>query len=153
MMASRILGAFGITGEHEREDFPVLFPYQRALLRIAEHSSHRAFQMRPLRRDRLLDRAVTGQTIQRPVKIDVGLDEGEDRSIGRQLKASRKSPLGGLAQRRSGLSPRNALGTQPRRQPIECAANLIKFVNPLWVDPGNYQTAPTRFLDQLLLLE
>jgi hypothetical protein len=77
----------------------------------------------------------------------------EDRSIRPQLKASRKSPLGGFAQRRLDLPPRDTLGTQPRRKSIECAANLIKFANPLWVNSGNHQTTPARFLDQLLLLE
>ena len=60
VMASGVFGGCGIADENEPEDLPVLRPYQRALLGIAEHSPHRPFQMRPLRRDGLFDRAVPG---------------------------------------------------------------------------------------------
>ena len=147
-----MLGAFGIAGEHEREDFPVLCPYQRALLRIAEHSPHRAFQMWPLRRDRLLDRAVTGQTIQRAVKINVGLDEGEDRSIGpssRPAARARSAACAAAPRSSAARHPRHPAAPQVHRVRCEpdkvCESALGRF--------RNHQTTPARFLDQLLLLE
>jgi len=85
--AGRALGARGIAGENEPEDLLVLGPDQRALLRIVEHSAHRAFQMRPLRRDGVFDRAIAGQTIQRGVKGNIGLDERQHRSIRTQREA------------------------------------------------------------------
>jgi hypothetical protein len=75
------LGARGIAGKDETKDLPVLGPDQRALLGIVEHGAHRALQVRPLRRNRVFDRPVAGQAVQRGVKRNVSLDEGQDRSI------------------------------------------------------------------------
>jgi len=81
-MASGILGGFSITGENEPQNLLVLRPYHRALLEIAEDSPHRAFEMRPLRRDGLFDRPVPGQAIERRVKSNIGLDKRKHWSIG-----------------------------------------------------------------------
>ncbi|MGA8380465.1 MAG: hypothetical protein WB710_04965 [Stellaceae bacterium] len=54
------LCAHGIAGEDETRDLPVLGPDQRVLFGIVEHRAHRALQLRPLRRDRVLDRPVAG---------------------------------------------------------------------------------------------
>ena len=87
MASGRSLGAGNIAGENEAEDLLVLGPDQRALLRIVEHSAHRAFQMRPLRRDGVFDRVIAGQTIQRGVEGNIGLDELQHRSIRTQREA------------------------------------------------------------------
>src|ERR1700682_2479453 len=97
MASGRALGARGIAGENEAEDLPMLSPHQRALLEIVEHSPHRAFQMRPLRGDGVLDRAVAGQTIECRVEGDIGLDERQYRGIRTQREAGGERPLRGAA--------------------------------------------------------
>jgi len=49
--------------------------------------------------------------------------------------------------------PGDALGGEPSGQRVECCADLVKFANPLGVDPGDDQPAAAVFFDQLLLLE
>ena len=46
----------------------MLGPDQRTLLGTIQHGAHRAFQVRPLCRDGILDRAVAGQAIERRMK-------------------------------------------------------------------------------------
>ena len=92
MASGRSLGAGNIASENEAEDLLVLGPDQRALLGIVEHGAHRAFQMRPLRRDGVFDRAVAGQTIERHVKGYVGLDERQHWRIRTQCEAGGKRP-------------------------------------------------------------
>src|ERR1700730_4062499 len=93
MASGRALGALGIAGENEAEDLLVLGPDQRALLGIIEHGAHRAFQMRPLRRDGVFDRAIAGQTIECGVEGDIGLNERQHRSIRTEREAGGKRPL------------------------------------------------------------
>jgi hypothetical protein len=47
----------------------------------------------------------------------------------------------------------DTLGGEPSGQRVECCADLVKFANPLGVDPGDDQPAAAVFFDQLLLLE
>ena len=54
---------------------------------------------------------------------------------------------------RVGHPCRDTLGGEPRGQRVERSADLVKFVNPLGVDPGDDQPAAAVFFDQLLLLE
>ena len=131
----RTLGACGIAGKNEPKDLPVLGPHQRALLGIVEHSAHRAFQMRPLRRDSIFDRAVAGQTVERGVKRDVGLDERQDRGIRPQREACCECPLRGPPLRQFDHPPRDALGGEPRGQRVERRADLVKLANLVGVDP------------------
>ena len=48
---------------------------------------------------------------------------------------------------------RDPLGGEPSGERVECCADLVKFANPLGVDPGDDQPAAAVFFDQLLLLE
>jgi len=93
--SGRALGAGGISGQDEAKDLPMLGPHQWTLFGIVEHSSHRAFQMRPLCRHGVFNRAVAGQTIERSVKRDIGLDERQHGGIRLQLEPRTESPLGG----------------------------------------------------------
>jgi len=81
-----VFGAGGIAGQNQAQDLAVLGPHQRTLLRVIEHSTHRPFQMWPLRGDSVFDRAVAGQTVECRMKRDIGVDEREYRSIRRECK-------------------------------------------------------------------
>jgi hypothetical protein len=85
MMPRRTLSCGSVSSQDELHDFFMLTPHKRALLGVLEHDAHRAFEVRPLRCDRVLNGAVARQTVQRDVKSDVRLNEGQDRRIGTQL--------------------------------------------------------------------
>src|SRR4029077_7480409 len=109
--------------------------------------------MRPLRRDGVLDRAVAGQAIEGGVEGDIGLDERQYRGIRTQREAGWQRPLRGAALLRVGHPSRDTLGGEPSGERVEHRADLVKFANPLGVDPGDDQPAAAVFFDQLLLLE
>ena len=109
--------------------------------------------MRPLRGDGVLDRAVAGQAIECRVEGDIGLDERQYRGIRTQREAGGERPLRCAALLRVGHPSRDTLGGEPSGQRVECCADLVKFANPLGVDPGDDQPAAAVFFDQLLLLE
>jgi hypothetical protein len=109
--------------------------------------------MRPLRRDSVFDRSVTGQTVKRGVKRDIGLDECQYRGIRVQREACserllRGSPLLGLDYPSS-----DAFGGKPRSQRVERAADLIKLADSRGVDLRNNQPASPVLFNQLLLFE
>ena len=72
----RAFGSDGIAGQNQPHDFFMLMPHQWALLGIVKDDAHGAFEVRPLRRDRILDRAISGQAVQRGVKGNVCLNKG-----------------------------------------------------------------------------
>jgi hypothetical protein len=153
MIAGSPFGARGIPRQDIPEDLAVLGPDQRPLLRIVEHGPHRALQMRPLRSDRVCDRAVTRQPIERGVKCHISLYECEDWSVRAKCEAGCKRLLGGAALGRVDHPFGNALGGEPRRQGVERAADFIQLANPPGVDLRNDQPTPAIFLHQLLLLQ
>ena len=57
-----------------------------------------------------------------------------------------------LTRLRVGHPSRDTLGGEPSGQRVECCADLVKFANPLGVDPGDDQPAAAVFFDQLLLM-
>ena len=153
MVLRRALGACSIPSQDEAKDLPVLGPHERALPGIIQHSAHRAFQMRPLRRDSVFDRLVTGQPVKRGVKRDIGLDECQHRSIRVQREACserllRGEPLLGLDYPSS-----DTFSGEPRGQRVERTADLIKLADPRGVDLRNDQPASAVLLNQLLLFE
>ncbi len=153
VVTRRPLGARGIAGKDETKDLAVLGPNQRALLRIVEHGAHRALQVRPLRRDRAFDRPVARQPIERGMKGNVSLDEGQDRSTRPQGEPGCEGPLRRPPLGHVDHTLGNPLGSKPGRQRIERRSDLVKLANAGGIDRAHGQSASTAFLDEFLLLE
>jgi hypothetical protein len=131
----------------------MLAPHPRALLGIVQHGAHRALEVRPLRRDRVLDRPVSGQTVQRGVKADVCLNEGQDRCVRAQLQACRERPLRRPPLRQGDGAGGDPFGGKPRREGLERGANLIKLADCNRIGRRDDQPAATILCHQPLLFE
>ncbi len=145
--------ARGIAGKDETKNLAVLGPNQRALLGIVEHGAHQALQVRPLRRDRVFDRPVAGETVERGMKRNVSLNEGQDRGIRTEREPGCEGPLRHPPLGQVDHTLGNPLGSKPGCQRIKRRSDLVKLANAGGIDRADGQPASAVFLDEFLLLE
>ena len=103
--------------------------------------------------DRVFDRPIAGQAVNRDMKRNVSLDEGQDRCIRTKGEPGCEGPLCRATLCCVSDPLGNPLGSEPGCQNIKRRSDLVELSNAGGIDGGDGQPASAVFLYEFLLLE